>query len=555
MMVVASEEVLTMTVLRSFEELMASGHVMRRRPDSIVTFVSHQWLSRHHPDPDSVQLRSLQRFLKARGRDQVRSLFSEDDWATFTTGRSGRGPGHRWFADMADGFGRHGDGTPDELLSTKLEKSFVWVDYLSVPQDIEANNDSQARAIDSIQFYIEQSSFFVVLCPSAQHAETGELCDYDSWLQRGWCRFEAWCNVLSRRPVVPLVLTEAPCVWTIGIDHFFRLCGQTRLAVVGCGEWTCCQYCHTLPDGTPTRCDQDSVLPILESMWLSKISEAKESQNQWMYGVLRMIETQLFVRSPDMPFRASWGKGSTDLVAPDLVLERIEADFGSGHLPNDFSINVLAAGLGDERLLQACVERGNDPTIVDHSGDSCLQTACASGSIAAVEYMLSLPGMTVDHINRHSKKSSYTPLHEGVLNEQIVGVLLRYRADPAPRNRCGATPLHVAAKYGQEGAVRMLLAAGAPVDALDSRGRTALHVAAEGIKMLGRRPGRLRALQCLLEHGASPCILDSECFTAVDVAARNGFQAAVDLIYGSTRAGRVRLKRHWCDQMRTLVSW
>lgn len=545
MMVVVSGTILSLKVMHPFEELMKLGLVRPLKPESVVTFISHQWLGRTHPDPGGVQLRSLQRFLEAGERNQLQEFFSQSDWGSFKSGRSGNArKGHRWFADMAPAYTRHGSNASEGLLSSELAQSFVWIDYLSVPQNTEPGDDSQFRAISSIPYYIEKSSFFIVVCPSARHETTGEVCDYESWLQRGWCRMEVWCNALSHNRVVPLVLTD-DSVWTIGIDHFFRLCGQTRLAVVGCGDFTCCRYDHRWEDGTPINCDRDYILPILERMWLSKVREARDTQNPFLYGTLRMIETRLFVLSPEQPYRATWGNGSSDQVSPELVFDRIEADYLAGQLPTDFCVKILAAGLGDERVLRACAQRGYDLTAVDLSGDSCLQTACSSGSIAAAHYMLSLPGTTLEHINRPSK-SSYTPLHEAVLNEEIVRMLLRWRAEPAPRNRYGLTPLHIAAKYGQDGAVGMLLEAGAPADAQDQRGKTALHIAAEGVRLLGRRRGRLRAMQCLLRHGASWGILDSESCTAGDVASRNGFQAAVDLL----RAAKSR--RH--DQA-VLLAW
>lgn len=534
MMVVSPRVVLALATLRPFQQLLRRGLVRRLPQQAHATFVSHQWLARSHPDPHGVQLQVLQRFLEAAERDNIRDMFSDDDWGAFKSAFSERpGARQRWNTDITDGFSRYDRDTPDHVLAADLAQSFFWVDYLSVPQDAQPEDDSQLRAINSIPYYIEQSSFFIVLCPSVHHSDTGELCDYESWLQRGWCRFEMWSNVLSRKRVVPLVLTDS-CTWASGIDDIFAYYGNGRAGLVGCGEFTCCRFGHKRVDGTPIPCDHDNIMPILQRMWLLKLRDASSAQNAWMYGVLRIMETKLFARSADAPFRATWGQGAPEDATPEVVLQRIDNDFHAGFIPWGNPVINIVSELGDERILQTLVERGEDPFAVDVDGDTCLQLACVSGSIAAVEYLLALPSMTVDHVNS-SDDAACTALHSAICHERIVAALLRSRAHPDSRTLSGSTPLHFAAKMGVEGAARMLLVASAPADAVDTSGRTALHLAAEGFRLLGRRAGRLRVMECLLEHGASSGIRGSDGQTASYVAYHNGFQVAGDLLYADER--------------------
>lgn len=531
MMVVTSNVLLNLTVLRPYQDLLQSKLVRRLKPESIATFVSHQWLAREHPDPHGAQLRCLQRFLEAAARNSVKEeMFSEDDWATFKRATSERPHMvHRHNADIMSSFSRHGPNSPDELLFADLARSFMWVDYLSVPQDTKAGDDSQQRAIHSISFYIEQSSFFLVLCPNVLHSDTGDTCEYQSWLKRGWCRFEMWVCVLSQQRATPLILTDR-CAWPIGINEIFWGYGQSRAAVVGCGDFTCCRFNHQRADGTPIPCDQDSVMPILQSMWLSKVREAAQAHRQYMYTVLRLLETHLFARSTSDPFHATWKLRTIDDPSPERVLERIEADCLTQLLPIGCTASSIAADLGDERLLRLATERGWDPLLVDLDGDSCLKNACASGSTAAVEYLLALPNMTAEHINMCNHNNN-TPLHSAVMRgAQIVGALLRGRAHPSPHSRSGKTPMHVAAMYGEAVSVRLLLAARAPADASDARGMTALHFAAEGFRVMGCWEGRLEAIQCLLEYGACPALLNQDQLSPCEVAARNRFHAAADLL-------------------------
>lgn len=530
MMVVTTRLILALPILRPFQELLTLGLVKRMMPGSVITFISHQWLARAHPDPEGIQLRSLQRFIRAGTRDQIKEFFSERDWAAFKGAVScKRLPIKRGHSELVKAFSRSGLEAPDDVLFMELTQNFFWLDYISVPQDEPPGEDGQLRAIRSIPYYIEQSRFFMVLCPSAMHAETGELCDYESWLRRGWCRLEIWANVLSHQQVVPVVLTDGSA-WGIGIDAFFSLCGQARGAVVGCGEFTCCRWGHRRADGTPSLCDRDTVLPTLEAMWLSKVQKAAESRNLYLYAMFRAMETQLLARSYSEPFHATWSTGPADDTTADSVLDRIRGDCLAGLIPEVIHVIGIAAQLGDERLLQACVANGDDPLALDVDGDSCLRLACAQGSLAAVEYLLSLPSMTIEHVNLYNN-NEMTALHSAVSDERIVDALLSFHASPSVQNFSRKTPLHRAARLGHANAVRVLLDARAPIDAMDMRGMTALHSAAEGIRLLGRREaGRLQTIQCLLSKGASPAIRDSAGLTACEVASRNHFHAAACLL-------------------------
>jgi len=66
MMTVPLEVLITMTRMQSHEELMDAGALVNFQCLTLgkVMFVLHQWIARHHPDPDFEQLGVLQKALQ-----------------------------------------------------------------------------------------------------------------------------------------------------------------------------------------------------------------------------------------------------------------------------------------------------------------------------------------------------------------------------------------------------------------------------------------------------------------------------------------------------------
>ncbi|WP_127508204.1 ankyrin repeat domain-containing protein [Actinoplanes solisilvae] len=111
----------------------------------------------------------------------------------------------------------------------------------------------------------------------------------------------------------------------------------------------------------------------------------------------------------------------------------------------------------------------------------------------------------------------YTPLHiaAGMAASEVVTLLLTAGADATALSVFGITPLHEVARgrVGDADAppriIDDLLAAGCPIDAVDSTGRTALwYAAATGTTPLPpeRMAARFRVLQHLLDRRADPGI-------------------------------------------------
>ena len=163
MYTVPADAFLQMTEVKMHEELADAG-VLSEFDESLgkAMFVSHQWLSDTHPDPDFQQLKVLQDAL--RNIVAGTSSISQDVFSEIVYGR-GRGP------------------TPGDFASGHLH---IWYDYFSIPQshDHRASQDRQT-AIQSIPTYVARCEFFVVLCPALKHRDQKRTLSHATWGERG----------------------------------------------------------------------------------------------------------------------------------------------------------------------------------------------------------------------------------------------------------------------------------------------------------------------------------------------------------------------------------
>jgi len=121
----------------------------------------------------------------------------------------------------------------------------------------------------------------------------------------------------------------------------------------------------------------------------------------------------------------------------------------------------------------------------------------------------------------------YTPLHFAVMGKEkhleLAEPLVESGANVNAVARTGLfRPLHFAANTGNADAVRLLLDAGAEVNARDAQGGTALHAAAKG--------GHTATVQLLLARGAEKQVRDTMGKTPLDVASESGLSEVAALL-------------------------
>jgi len=156
---VPAKDFLAMGQLLPYETLRDRG-ILKYRDDArdiglgpngeqyLVIFFSHQWVSFRFPDPAKVQYKVM--------CAAVQQTVDEIGW-------------HRG-----------------------LETVQIWADYCSIPQ-APTQPHIRMSAISSLPLYSSASGVFVIIAPTVLHADTGAVCDIDTYSKRMWCRAEQLC--------------------------------------------------------------------------------------------------------------------------------------------------------------------------------------------------------------------------------------------------------------------------------------------------------------------------------------------------------------------------
>ncbi|KAL3913250.1 MAG: hypothetical protein SGPRY_008050, partial [Prymnesium sp.] len=153
-----------------------------------ILFISHQWLGFDEPDPNREHYHAIMK---------VRAGFSSV-CASFVINQE-------CVPQAADAL--------CSLKSIDPSMLFIWIDYMSMPQKCKA---TAKCAISSLCVYTAASKFFIVCTPPAWHVDRKvqsgspflflplpmvsapqEPVDGNTYLKRGWCRFEQWARLTT----------------------------------------------------------------------------------------------------------------------------------------------------------------------------------------------------------------------------------------------------------------------------------------------------------------------------------------------------------------------
>ena len=233
-----------------------------------VTFFSHTWLGYKHPDPSGDKQKLIAALLRGflDGSVAIKAY---------------------WISAIVLGT----KDVPAKQCKRDMDDSYVWLDYLSVPQ---AHRENQLKAIQSINRYIALSSKFIVLAGAWSHVDDGSVRDVRAWAERGWCRLEFLASALS--PVrKAIIIAESPtCVFTYGPDG--KIGRSWTHEVVGRGQFT-------------VESDRIALGPTVEKMIDERVAQADREHDlvtmRFLLARKRMLLDGTGLCPPRLPY-AEW---------------------------------------------------------------------------------------------------------------------------------------------------------------------------------------------------------------------------------------------------------
>jgi ankyrin repeat protein len=194
-----------------------------------------------------------------------------------------------------------------------------------------------------------------------------------------------------------------------------------------------------------------------------------------------------------------------------LLLMFVLIAFSKSHA-SAFEAFFRAIERDDAAAVGALLQRGFDPNSRDAEGQPALFLALRQPAPAVAELLWAQPRLQIDAVNPHGE----TPLMMAALRGNLPW-MQRLLERGAPVHRSGWAPIHYAATGPEPQAVALLLDRGAPVDARSPNGTTPLMMAA--------RYGSERSVELLVRRGANLRLRNQLDLGAADFAREAGREA------------------------------
>ena len=383
--------------------------------------------------------------------------------------------------------------------------TFLYQDYFSVPQIgeyLQGDTSDLIKAVNSIPSYIERSSHFFACVPTIIHNDRkGVMCDFGSWLSRGWCRLEMFSLLFKRFNELPVIVVKGgEC------EPYMISAVKTMARPPGSGEFTCCTRDHKMknPDGTERgiSCDKVKIGQLVWMMLQSKLSfmlgdDQLAEYRMWLSLVPRLMQG---LPNNDAALKASRSSRPDASEVEDVVKDFLstyhfktakdeEGRGESGLSPLRHAVMVGNVEVAAELIKQGANAqfklRKFNTTIGADAGMTLLHFATAMCPARHLEMITVLLRAGAD-ANAPSRSGS-TPLMGGVMYHNVAGVeaLLEGAKDTIDLDRGfginNATALGFAAYGGTPELCELLIKTGANRTQINDHGGTKLHDACQNV--------------------------------------------------------------------------
>ncbi|XP_055354606.1 serine/threonine-protein phosphatase 6 regulatory ankyrin repeat subunit B-like [Paramacrobiotus metropolitanus] len=201
---------------------------------------------------------------------------------------------------------------------------------------------------------------------------------------------------------------------------------------------------------------------------------------------------------------------------PDAVQAAINRQTKNGWSPL-----LTASERGDAAIVKTLLRNHARTDIFDETGRTALHIAVENGHLEVVDVLARKKAF----INARTRTGA-TPLHLASMKgyEDIVRLLVeKYAASVDANTNDMKHPLHFAVQYGTVNVCECLLSLNADPLAMDNRGSTSLHLAAEYNK-----PGIIKLFLSKLADRDPLSLRDARGQTAAIIAAKNGCTAVIE---------------------------